>query len=108
MVSTPHREVKTPAAGPAKGERSDDARFSRMQSSIDELRDLFLGSCSDNQEGSRSGGRKLLARHSGAEAAAITTEPSWSPEGREYRSGSETRTVQALAKKLRRKSCPHT
>lgn len=49
-VRTPHKEVKTPPAGQAKGQGSDDARFSAMQRSIHELREVFLGSRGDHQE----------------------------------------------------------
>lgn len=44
IFSMPHNNIKAPPAGPAEGPGSNDARFSAMPSSIDELRDVFLGS----------------------------------------------------------------
>lgn len=45
---TQQKGTKEPPAGPAKILGSDDVRLPAMQSSINELRDLFL-SCHDDQ-----------------------------------------------------------
>lgn len=59
--------------------RSDDARLSLMQSSVNELRDRSLSCHGDQQDGSRPAREKTPGRRSGVRATVITSQPASAP-----------------------------
>lgn len=76
---TPPKGFKAPPVGPTKVLDGDGARLSVVKRSIDELRDPFLGSRGDQEDGSRYTQGKAPVHWSSSRAAAITSQSSSLP-----------------------------
>lgn len=72
---TPYNGAEAPQAGLAKALGGDDARLSPMLRRISDLRDLFLSSRGNEQDGPRQARDKATSSQSGARAGAITSQP---------------------------------